>query len=155
MSNPKLDATSRSLLIELQKDSRRPLQELAQAVGLSATPCWRRIKAMEEAGVIRSYTAVVDREKVGLDLCVFGHVVLSRHIKDAVATFEAAMRRADEVMECYGATGDADFIIKVVVADTRAYDRFLHDRIFVLPVVATIRSHIALREVKQQLSLPL
>jgi Lrp/AsnC family leucine-responsive transcriptional regulator len=150
-----LDKVSQRLLSALQLDSRRTLQELAEAVGLSPTPCWRRIKAMEEAGVIRGYTAVVDREKVGLDLCVLAHISIARHVEGAVTLFEEAMMAAREVIECHLTTGDADYIIKVVVADTRAYDRFLQERIFPLSMIGSVRSNIALREVKAQTILPL
>jgi len=155
MSEITLDAASLRLLAALQKDSRLTLQELADAVGLSATPCWRRMKALEESGVIRGYTALVDREKVGLHLCVVAQVSLAHHVEGAAAAFERAMETAPEVIECYRTTGDADYIVKVVVADTRAYDRFLQDKIFTLSVISNIRSNIALREVKYQTALPL
>ena len=150
-----LDRASVEILKALQQDSRRTLQELADRVGLSPTPCWRRVKALEADGVIRGYTALLDREKLGLHLCVLAHVTLIRHSEGSVGTFEAEMRAAPEVIECYGTTGEADYVIKVMARDAKAYDAFLHDTIFKLGVVASIRSNIALREVKYQTALPL
>jgi DNA-binding Lrp family transcriptional regulator len=143
------------LLRALQSDSRQTLQELAERVGLSPTPCWRRIKAMEQSGVLRGYSVLLDRDKLDLSFCALATVSLARHVEGSVEKFEAAMQRATEVVECYGITGDGDYVIKVLVADARAYDAFLHERIFKLDVVASIRSSIALREVKYQTTLPL
>jgi Lrp/AsnC family transcriptional regulator, leucine-responsive regulatory protein len=150
-----LDRASLQILRVLQRDGRKTLQELAEKVGLSPTPCWRRLKALEEEKIIRGYAAIVDREKIGLHVCVLAHVTLARHAEGAVDQFEAAMRALPEVIECYGTTGDADYIIKVIVADIQTYDRFLHDNVFKLTGVAQIKSNIALREVKYQTALPL
>lgn len=150
-----LDKTSTSLLRALQVNSRLTLQELADRVGLSPTPCWRRVKALEQSGILRSYTVLLDREKLGLSFCALATVTLMRHAEGSAEAFEAAMCRAAEVVECYGTTGDGDYVIKVLVADAKAYDAFLHETIFKLSVVASIRSNIALREVKYQTALPI
>jgi DNA-binding Lrp family transcriptional regulator len=150
-----LDKISTALLRCLQSDSRQTLQQLADRVGLSPTPCWRRIKALEHNGILRSYTVLLDRDKLGLGFCALATVSLLRHAEGSVDTFEAAMQRAAEVVECYGAAGDGDYIIKVLVADAKTYDTFLHEKIFKLGVVSSIRSNIALREVKYQTALPL
>jgi len=150
-----LDDASRRILAVLQIDGRQTLQEVANRIGLSPTPCWRRMKAMEEAGIIRGYVARLDREKLGLDLCVFAHVTLQRNAENTAAQFEKAMRVCSEVLECYAVTGDADYIIKIVARDPKDYQAFLDDKIFRWPFVAQIRSSIALKEVKDQTALPL
>jgi DNA-binding Lrp family transcriptional regulator len=150
-----LDRFSRAILQELQINARHSIQELADRVGLSSTPCWRRVKELEESGVIRRYAALVDREKVGLQTCVLAHVTLARNAEGVVDQFEAAMQACPEVVECYGTTGDVDYVIKVMVPDIKAYDAFLHGTIFKIPGVANIRSSMVLREVKYETALPL
>jgi Lrp/AsnC family leucine-responsive transcriptional regulator len=147
--------STRRILGVLQADGRRTLQEVADRVGLSPTPCWRRMRAMEQAGVIRGYVATLDREKLGLDLCVFAHVTLQRNAENSATHFEEAMRACPEVLECYAVTGDADYIVKVVARDPKDYQAFLEAKIFRWPVVAQIRSNIALKEVKDVTALPL
>lgn len=149
-----LDEISRRILRAVQEDGRRTLQELAEHAGLSPTPCWRRLKALEEQGIIRRYTALVDRQKLGLNICVLAHVAIARHVVSAADQFEAAMRAAPEVIECYSTTGEADYVIKVIVSDIEAYDDFLHNTVFRLTDVVNIKSNIALREVKYQTALP-
>lgn len=149
-----LDRISRRLLHELQKDSRLSVQELSRRVGLSATPCWRRLKEIERAGLIRRHTVLIDREAVGLKECLLAHVTLLRHAGNTVEEFERAVLAHPEVIECYSTTGDADYILKVVVEDMKAYDRFLHQRIFTLPGVANVRTAVVLREVKYDTVLP-
>lgn len=144
-----LDSFSRRILQFLQADSRCSLQEIAEKVGLSATPCWRRIKEMEEAQVIRRYTVVLDRAKLGLGLCVFAHVQLLRHNEDATVRFETAIAACPEIVECARVSGDADYMLKVIVADVGTYDNFLHGTLFPLGVVANVRSSIVLRHVKE------
>ncbi len=155
MKNPELDTASLRILRAVQADGRRALQDIAADVGLSITPCWRRLKMLEERGYIRRYTALLDRARLGLGLCVFAQITLQRTTRNAVKEFEAAMLACREVVECYSATGDADYVIKVLVRDTEAYDRFLKERIFTLPAVAQIRSSIALSEVKDDSALPI
>jgi Lrp/AsnC family leucine-responsive transcriptional regulator len=155
MTGIDLDDASRRILAALQADGRRTLQDVAERAGLSPTPCWRRMKAMEEAGIIRRYVATLDREKLGLGLCVFAHVTLQRNATNTAANFEQAMRDCPEVLECYAVTGDADYIIKVVASDPKDYQAFLEAKIFRTPFIAQIRSSIALKEVKDETALPL
>jgi DNA-binding Lrp family transcriptional regulator len=150
-----LDDYARRILAELQRDARQSLQQLSAAVGLSVTPCWKRLKAMEEAGVIRNYTVWVDRERVGLSNCVLAEINLARHSETVVEEFEAAVRACPAIVECYSTTGQADYLIKVLTPDIRAYDDFLHNIVFRLPGVTGIRSSIVLREVKSGAPLPI
>lgn len=128
-----LDRHDVLLLAELQRDSRQTVQQLAAAVGLSSTPCWKRVKEMEGAGIIRGYTALVDREKVGLALAVLAEVNLTRHNEDDVRRFEAAVAATPQIVSCYATTGQADYVLKVLVPDIKAYEGFLHETAFKLP----------------------
>ena len=150
-----LDAASIDILRELQRDARVTMQELATRVGLSSTPCWKRVKAMEAAGVIRGYAAVVDRESVGLALCVLAEVNLTQHTEGTVQEFERAVAACPEIVACYSTTGGADYSIKVLVPDIRSYERFLHETAFRLPGVTHIRSSVVLKEIKAEAGVPI
>ena len=149
-----LDRYSLQLLSELQRDSRQTVQQLSDLVGLSPTPCWKRIKEMEAAGVIRGYTALVDREKVGLKLAVVVEANLSQHNEDLVRRFEEAVAASPQIVRCMSTTGQADYIMTVLISDIQAYERFLHDTIFKLPGVTHVRSSIVLKELKSEVRLP-
>ncbi len=153
-SLPVLDRASLALLAELQRDARQTVAQLAEAVGLSATPCWKRIKAMEEAGVIRGYSALVDREKVGLGLAVVAEINLQQHSEEGVRQFEAAVLATPAIVRCLSTTGQADYLLTVLVPDIRRYEAFLHATLFRLPGVAHVRSSIVLKEVKAEVRLP-
>jgi Lrp/AsnC family transcriptional regulator, leucine-responsive regulatory protein len=150
-----LDRHDVLLLTELQRDARQTVQQLAQAVGLSSTPCWKRVKEMEAAGIIRGYAALVDREKVGLALCVLAEVNLTRHHEDDVRRFEQAVAAEPRIVSCYATTGQADYVIKVLVPDIKHYEHFLHEVAFKLPGVTHVRSSVVLKEVKAESRLPL
>jgi Lrp/AsnC family transcriptional regulator, leucine-responsive regulatory protein len=150
-----LDRQDVVLLNELQRDSHQTVQQLADRIGLSSTPCWKRIKEMEASGIIRGYTALVDREKVGLALCVIAEVNLTRHNEDVVSQFESQVAECAEIVGCYSTTGQADYVIKVLVPDIKMYERFLHDTLFKLPGVTHVRSSVVLKEIKAQTRLPI
>lgn len=150
----KLDRYDRLLLAELQRDSRQTVQQLATAVGLSSTPCWKRVKELEASGVIRRYTALVDREKVGLSLCVLAELNLTRHSEQDVREFERAVADCPQIVSCYATTGQADYVIKVLVPDIKHYEAFLHETAFKLPGVTHVRSSVVLKEVKAETRVP-
>jgi Lrp/AsnC family leucine-responsive transcriptional regulator len=150
-----LDRHSLKILSELQRDARQTVQQISEAVGLSPTPCWKRIKAMEAAGVITGYTVLVDREKVGLNLAVVAEVNLARHSEEQVQRFEAMISASPQVVRCVSATGPADYILTVLVPDIKSYERFLHESIFKLPGVTHVRSSIVLKEIKSEGVLPI
>jgi len=150
-----LDRHDVLLLAELQRDARQTVQQLAAAAGLSSTPCWKRVKDMEAAGIIRGYTALVDRERVGLSLCVLAEVNLTRHNEDDVRKFEQAVAACPQIVSCYATTGQADYLVKVLVPDIKRYESFLHDTVFKLPGVTHVRSSVVLKEVKSETRLPL
>jgi DNA-binding Lrp family transcriptional regulator len=150
-----LDRASHQILVELQRDARQTVQQLADKVGLSATPCWKRIKAMEAAGVIQGYTALVDRGKVGLGLRVVVEANLQQHSEDLVRRFEKAVAASPQIVHCVSTTGQSDYLLTVLAADIAAYERFLHDTLFKLPGITHVRSSIVLREVKAETRLPM
>ncbi|HZY17731.1 MAG TPA: Lrp/AsnC family transcriptional regulator [Ramlibacter sp.] len=150
-----LDRHDVLLLAELQRDARQTVQQLAAAAGLSSTPCWKRVKEMEASGIIRGYTVLVDRERVGLSLCVLAEVNLTRHNEDDVRRFEQAVAACPPIVGCYATTGQADYVMKVLVPDIKRYESFLHETVFKLPGVTHVRSSVVLREVKAESRLPL
>lgn len=149
-----LDSYSLRILQELQRDARQTVQQLSDAVGLSSTPCWKRIKDMEAAGVIRGYTALVDRQKVGLDLLVVVEVNLGQHSEEIVQQFESAVAATPQIVRCLSTTGQADYLLTVLARDIQHYEQFLQRSLFKLPGVTHVRSSIVLREVKSEVRLP-
>ena len=149
-----LDAYSLQILLELQRDARQSVQQIADKVGLSSTPCWRRIKDMEATGVIRGYTVSVDREKVGLNLAAVTEVNLDRHHESKVRDFERAVQASPQIVRCVAATGPADYILTVLVPDVKHYEKFLHTTLFEQAGVTHVRSAVVLREVKAGGALP-
>ena len=150
-----LDAIDRRILDRLQEDGRVSNVELANDVGISSSPCWRRVRELESRGVISGYVALVDAAAVGLPVSVFVQVTLERQIETALETFEAAVKERPEVMECYLMTGDADYLLRVVVSDLPTYEAFLKDHLTRIPGIANIKSSFALNQVKYRTSLPL
>lgn len=148
------DRKDRAILKELQVDSRVTMQQLAQKVGMSASACWRRVRALEEAGVIDRYAALLDPRKAGFSLSAMTLVSLARHEHDNVEHFVREVERHPEILECYATSGEADFHLRVVVEDMDAYNRFLDDFIFRLPGVSQVRSNIVLKEIKADTALP-
>lgn len=128
--------------------------ELASAAGISASPCWRRVRELEETGVIARYVTLVDPAAVGLPVSVFIQVSLEKQVETALEVFERVILDRPEVMECYLMTGDADYLLRVVVADLEAYERFLMAHLTRVPGVANIRSSFALKQVKYRTALP-
>ena len=143
-----MNRTDLRVLEALQQDGRISNQALADEVGISTAACWRRVRALEESGIIQRYTALLDRSKLGLHLCAFVHASLARQVQESTIPFEGAVKGRPEVLECFATTGDADFILRVVTESIEAFDRFLEDFLFGLPQVSQVRSNIALRELK-------
>jgi Lrp/AsnC family transcriptional regulator, leucine-responsive regulatory protein len=148
-----LDRYERSILMALQADGRLTNQELARKVGLSPSACWRRVKGLEDAGVILRYTAILDPRKVGVGETVFAHISLQRHSKSSSGEFAELMRKQPEVMECFFTTGAADVILRVAIPGVGAYDSFLENVIFNAPSVAQVHSDFALRQIKFETAL--
>lgn len=149
-----VDDTDRRLLAALQTDGRVTNQDLAAASGLSSSACWRRVRALEESGIVRGYAALVDREKAGFSTSAILHVSLERHDSRFVEEFVRRVRERPEVLDCYATTGDADYHLRVVVRDMAAYNHFLDEFVFRLPGIRQVRTNVVLREIKQGVALP-
>ena len=150
-----LDRIDRRILGELQEDARVPISALADRVGLSPSPCLRRVRALEAGGVIKQYVALLDPAAVALGVSVFVSVTLEKQVEERLEAFEAAVVARPEVLECYLMTGEADYLLRVVVADLPAYERFLMDHLTRIPGVASIKSSFALKQVRYKTALPL
>ena len=150
----RLDATDWRILKELQANGRITNVELARKVGISPPPCLRRVRALEQAGVIDRYAAVVSQNKVGLPGNVFVSITLNRQDQTDLALFEEAVRRVPEVMECYLMTGPQDYLLRVVVSDPSDFERLHSQHLTRLPGVARVQSSFALRTVRKSDELP-
>jgi len=149
-----LDEIDCRILAALQENARISNVDLASQVGISPSPCWRRVRDLEQEGVISCYVTLVDPGSVGLPVSVFIQVSLERQVETALEAFESAILSRPEVMECYLMTGDADYLLRVVVADLSAYERFLMDHLTRIPSVASIKSSFALKQIKYRTALP-
>jgi DNA-binding Lrp family transcriptional regulator len=155
MPENKLDPTDWALLRRLQDDARISNVDLARAVHLSPSPCLNRVRVLEESGVIDRYVTLLDPLKLGLTVSVFIQVSLEKQMRNALDTFESSVLAREEVMECYLMTGDADYLVRVLVADVQAVERFIVDYLAKIPGVASIKSSFALKQVKYKTALPL
>jgi DNA-binding Lrp family transcriptional regulator len=152
---PKLDATDRLLLDALQRDARMTNAALAERAHLSESACLRRVRALEASGLISGYGARIDQEKAGLPVNVFVNVTLGHQDQADLQAFEDAVRRIPEVMECYLMTGDYDYLIRIVVADTADFERVHSEHLTRLPGVSRVHSSFALRAVTRLQVLPI
>ncbi len=143
------------LLKALQRDSRLTHQELSDHVHLSASQCQRRLKKLEESGVISQYVTVLDRELSGFDVVAMVNVSLKNHGRKSQLAFSQEISMHSEILECWAATGDSDYLLKVVAEDLKAFNIFLMDVILNMPTVETVRSNILLQELKYSTALPL
>ena len=150
-----MDAINLRILERLQHDARISNVELARAVNLSPSPCLSRVRALESDGIIQRYVTLLDAKKLGLTVSVLVQVTLEKQIEPALETFEKAIRERPEVMECYLMTGDADYLLRVLVPDVPAFERFILGFLSRVPGVGNIKSSFALKQVKYQTALPL
>ncbi len=154
MSEP-LDAVGARILELIQHDASLSVAEIAESVGLSSSPCWRRIKKLEDDGVILRRVTILDREKLGLTFEVYCTVKLSLPTKQNLETFEQAVLRWPEVVQCATVTGAADYELRIVTRDMHAFDDFLRDKVLSLGLVSNIESKIVVRSVKNATAVPL
>jgi len=150
-----LDRLDRAILRELQDDGRLTNVELAKRVRLSPSPCLRRVKALEERGYIRGYTALLDRGRLGRGLHVFVMVSLTSQRQETLEAFERGVAALDDVLECHLIAGEADYVLAVAVADLDAYQHFFTEKLGELPGVASLKSMITMKAVKKTTTLPL
>lgn len=144
----KLDLIDRKILRELQKDGRLSIHELSERVGLTPSPCSRRVRLLEEAGVISGYAALLDDAALGFSVTVFVSVKLDRQVDEALQQFEKAVKGYPEVVDCWLMTGARDYLLRVVVEDLAAFETFLTGRLTKVKGVASIESSIPIRRVK-------
>jgi Lrp/AsnC family transcriptional regulator, leucine-responsive regulatory protein len=148
-----LDRYDRAILRLLQQDARITNTALASKVSLSESACLRRVRALEESGIIEGYTALIDQHKAGFPVNVFVSITLDRQSQPGLEAFEGAVRKVPEVMECYLMTGEHDYLLRLVVADMADFER-LHQHLTRLPSVARVQSSFAMRIVTRSRSLP-
>ena len=152
--NDTLDPIDRNILSVLQSDGRITMAELADKVGLSVSPCHRRVKLLEERGVVTRYIATVDQKSLGLHVSVFISIKLARQKEEDLNRFARAISKWDEVLECYLMTGNRDYLLRVVAADLSSYEAFLKTKLTRLDGIASIESSFALSQVKYSIALP-
>jgi DNA-binding Lrp family transcriptional regulator len=150
----KLSEQDRRIMDALQENCRMSNQELADRVGMSLSACWRRVKALEESGLVARYSAVINAAHAGLNFQAIVHVTLTRHDHRHVDTFIAEVRRRREVLDCYSTTGEADYHLRVLCRDLAAYNRFLEDFLFRLPGIANVRTNLVLKDIKSHSPVP-
>jgi Lrp/AsnC family transcriptional regulator len=149
-----LDAIDRKILAALQEDCTQSSSDLAQSVGLSQSPCWRRVERLKREGYIRCEVALLDRVKLGFNTQIFAQVKLSAHGRAHLADFTDAIQKLPEVQECYVLMGPVDFLLRIVTKDIEAYERMFFEHLSRLPGVQEINSTIALSEIKSTTALP-
>jgi DNA-binding Lrp family transcriptional regulator len=143
-----LDRFDIAILRELQRD-------LAERIGLSPAPCWRRLRSLEDQQIISGYAALLDAEKVGLSIIAFAHISLENHHANTVSEFDQAIQSADEVLECYMTSGEYDYMLKVVAIDMAAYEKFFSEVLMQIPAIRNVSTSFALRHKKLTTALPL
>ena len=150
-----LDRQDIAIIEALQRDGRLSNRDLAKKVSLSPSPSWRRLRALEDAGVIDHYAAVVNREKVGLTIMGFAHVTLHDHRSENVKKFDRAILGAPQVLECHATSGEHDYMLKVVAPDMASYQDFLSGYLLKIGVVRTVNTSFVLKQQKSTTALPM
>jgi Lrp/AsnC family leucine-responsive transcriptional regulator len=149
-----MDDIDSKIIRALQNDGRMTVIDLAEHVGLSPTPCARRLDRLQRDGIITGYAAQVDPERLGFGVTIFVSVELEKQDRNAIDSFEKAIRRCDEVMECYLMTGSRDILLRVVAKDLNAFDAFLENRLMKISGIRNLRSNFALRTMVKREALP-
>lgn len=155
MEKISIDGIDRKILIALQSNPDSPIADIGAFVGLSQTPCWRRLKRMQDAGVIRQKVWLMDPMALGLSVNVFAEVRLKQHDEDTLEAFEQMTRDRPEIIECFSMSGDSDYLLRIVVDNVSGYEVFLKKVLLHLPGVGSINSRFALQTVKLTTDLPL
>lgn len=151
----KLDDFDRKILALMQKDASLTIAEIAERVGLSQSPCWRRIQRMRQEGIILGQVTLLDRGKIGLNAQIFAQVRLSAKGRENIEEFSQAIQGFKEVLDCYVTLGTTDFILRIVAEDINAYERFFFEQLSRVPGIQEINSMVALSEIKATTALPL
>ncbi|WP_246125435.1 Lrp/AsnC family transcriptional regulator [Exilibacterium tricleocarpae] len=150
-----LDRYDGAILETLQTDGRLSNRELAERVGLSAAPCWRRVKRLEDEGYIQNYVAMLDPKKVGIQVLAFAEISLDNHHADTLAAFIEAVEQCPEILECHSVTGQCDYLLKIAARDMEAYEHFLSGRLLQVKGIRSVNTLFSLKQPKQTLTLPI
>ena len=150
-----LDEIDLKILRILQEKADMNINDIGTKVGLSHTPCWRRIRKMQDSGVIKAQVCKLDAEKIGLDVSIFVFVRLDTHSAKALEAFEEATKSVPQIMQCYTMSGEFDYLLRVVVSTVRQYEKVIKGQLLELPHVGIFNSHFALNEIKNTSSLPI
>ncbi|RFC67947.1 MULTISPECIES: Lrp/AsnC family transcriptional regulator [Mesorhizobium] len=149
-----MDSKDRQIIAALQQDGRLTNQELSERVALSPSPCLRRLRLLEEAGVIKGYTAIVDEQAYGLPITAFVRIRLERHSEDVIAAFERKIRDLDSILDCYVMTGDADYLLRVLIESLHDYEQFVRTKLHRIEGIASIDTSFAYGVVKRSTVFP-
>ncbi len=150
-----LDRGDARILDLIQEHGDLSAAEIAERLGMTPSTCWRRVSRLEELGVVRKRVALLDREKVGLNVLVFSHVKLAGHGRDALLKFEQAVQQHPQILECYTLLGETDFLLRIVCRDIKAYEAFFLDHLSRFPGVQSVHSFMALSVIKETTALPI
>ncbi|AXB78859.1 Lrp/AsnC family transcriptional regulator [Novosphingobium sp. P6W] len=150
-----VDATDRRILAALQNYPDSSIAELGEIVGLSQTPCWRRLRRLQDAGAIRERVWILDPARLGISVNVFVEIKLQQHDETTLLSFEGAIHAIDEVVECFSMSGDCDYLLRMIVSDIARYERILKKSLLHLPGLASVNSSFALQAVKVTTRIPL
>lgn len=150
-----LDSIDRKILATLQSEPDLSIAELGERVGLSQTPCWRRMRRLQDVGVLKERAWILDGDKLGLSVSVFAEVRLKLHDEETLEAFESQTRACREIVECFTVSGDSDYLMRIVVGSVSAYEQLLKKVLLHLPGVASVNSNFALNTVKMTTALPI
>lgn len=155
MQNNNLDEYDKKILRALQENADYSMNELGDVVGLSHTPCWRRVKRLEEDGYISKKTTLLNPRKLDLNVSVHAYITIKKHDEQSLTVFENSVNSVHEIVECYSITGDKDYLLRIVVSSVEAYEKLLKTTLVHLPNVASVNSMFALKQVKYSTALPI
>lgn len=155
MASIELNEKDIAILRLLQQDASLTSTAIAERLNISQSPCWRRISHIEQQGLIQRRVALLDRDKLGMEVVVFATLNLSAHGREQIEQFEREIRTFPEIVECYTMTGAWDYMLKVITRDVRHYERFIREHLLTMPLIREMHSHIAVTEIKNTTELPL
>lgn len=155
MANSTLDNYDKKILKALQENAELSMADLGDKVGLSHTPCWRRVKRLEEDGFIKKRVTLLSADKLDLKVSVHAYITIKSHDEESLTAFESAVHEVEEIVECYSITGEKDYLLRMVVASVDAYESLLKKTLVHLPNVASVNSVFALKQVKYTTALPI
>ena len=152
---PLLDLQDRKILSVLQKDGKISIQDLADKVGMSTSPCWRRVRKLEEAGLISGYVALLDTRKLGLNTRAYVHISLIDHTEESIRIFDEFVARQEQIVECCSITGSDDYLLNIIATDPESLEKFIMKQILRLGIVRSSTTHFVLRQKKYTTAVPL